>query len=373
MAHIEKRGPGRWRARYRGPDGRERSQTFERKTDAERWLAQVETDKARGQWVDPAAGRITLEEWFDQWMKTVSLRRSTRHLYGGYLGPRLILPTLGRAEVARITTTDVRKWLAALRSSRLSPNTVAKAYRLLSTVMSAAVVDGLVGRSPCTVQGAGTERSPEMRHVSAAEVQELAAAMPERYRAVVLTAAFAGLRWGELAGLRRRRVDLLHRTVVVAEQLSEVNGRLEFGPPKTAASVRTVALPAFLVTELERHLERWSEPGPDGLVFPAPDGGPMRRSNFRRRAWVPALRLVGLEGLRFHDLRHSAGTMTAVAGATTKELMARLGHSSPRAALIYQHATAERDAAIAAALDTLAASPRPEPIADVVEIRDTGS
>jgi integrase len=152
-----------------------------------------------------------------------------------------------------------------------------------------------------------------------------------------------------------------------------VNGRLEFGPPKTAASARTVALPAFLVTELERHLERWSGPGPDGLVFPAPEDGPMRRSNFRRRAWVPALRLVGLEGLRFHDLRHSAGTMTAVAGATTKELMARLGHSSPRAALIYQHATAERDAAIAAALDTLAASPRPEPIADVVEIRDTGS
>jgi integrase len=143
--------------------------------------------------------------------------------------------------------------------------------------------------------------------------------------------------------------------VSVAEQLTEVNGRLDFGPRKTEAGQRTVALPAFLVTELDAHLAQWSEPGPDGLVFPAPEGGPLRRSNFRRRVWTPTVARLGLDGLRFHDLRHSSDTLTAIAGATTRELMARLGHSCPRAALIYQSA-AERDTAVASALDALAAA-----------------
>jgi integrase len=85
----------------------------------------------------------------------------------------------------------------------------------------------------------------------------------------------------------------------------------------------------------------------------------MRRSYFRRRVWLPAIEAAEMPGLRFHDLRHTAGTIAAQTGATTKELMARLGHASPRAALIYQHATEERDEEIAAQLDILAAQPRP--------------
>jgi integrase len=366
MAHVEKRGLGRWRARYRGPDGRERSQTFDGKVDAERWLAQVETDKARGQWVDPAAGRIAFEAWFAEWMATTTdLRPNTRALYE-YLGRRYLLPGFGSKELAKVTAIDIRRWLAGMRGTKLSKNTVAKAYRLLSHVMTTAADEGLIGRSPCVIKGAGTEHLPEMQFATVDQVAEVADAVGPRYRALVLLAAFGGLRWGELGGLRRRRVDLLHRTVTVAEILTEVNGRLDIGPPKTEAGRRTVVLSAFLLDELASHLEQRGAPGPEGLVFPAPEGGPMRRSNFRRRTWEPATRTVGVPGLRFHDLRHSAGTLSAVAGATTKELMARMGHSSPRAALIYQHATAERDGAIADALDrlvagTLAASSRPEP------------
>lgn len=358
MAHVEKRADRKYRARYRGPDGRERSKTFDRKVDAERWLASVETEKARGQWVDPAAGRVTFEAWFDEWLSAASVRPSTRDSYAG-MAKRYLVPVFGAAELAKISTTDVRRWLAGMRSSRLAPATVAKAYRLLAQVMGTAADDGVIGRSPCTIKGAGVERSPEMRFADVDQVHELASTVDERHRALVLTAAFAGLRWGELAGLRRRRVDLLHKTITVAEQLTEVNGRLAFGPPKTEAGKRTVALPAFLVEALDDHLAQWAEPGPDGLVFPATEGGPMRRSNFRRRVWVPALRRVGLDGLRFHDLRHSAGTMAAMTGASTKQLMARFGHATPRAALIYQHATAEQDEAIAAALERLAAYPRP--------------
>jgi integrase len=208
-------------------------------------------------------------------------------------------------------------------------------------------------------QGRGNGAVAEVRAPSPEQVHDLTAAVPGRYQALVSTAGFAGLRWGELAGLRRSRVDLLHRTITVAEQLTEVDGTLAFGLPKTEAGNRTVVVPRFLVEILERHLTEYSDRGPEGLVFPAAEGGPMRRSNFRRRIWEPATRKTGLVGVRFHDLRHTAGTQTAIAGATTKELIARLGHSSPRAALIYQHATAERDARIADALEILAASPRP--------------
>jgi integrase len=269
-----------------------------------------------------------------------------------------LVPSFGQAPLAKITAQDVRSWLASMRATDLSPNTVAKAYRLFARVMGGAVEAGVIGRSPYVVRGASTERSPEMRFATVGQVAELADAVEPRYRALVLTAAYAGLRWGELAGLRRRRVNLLHATITVAEQLrrSTVDSR-SARRRRRPADARWHCPPSSSPSSSST-----SPPGasaPMASCSPAPEGGPMRRSNFRRRAWEPVVRQLDLAGLRFHDLRHSAGTLTAVAGATTKELMARMGHSSPRAALIYQHATAERDAAVAAALDAVAASPRP--------------
>jgi hypothetical protein len=125
------------------------------------------------------------------------------------------------------------------------------------------------------------------------------------------------------------------------------------GPPKTEAGRRTVTLPAVAAVALAEHLAEFAEPGPEGLVFPAPEGGYLRRSNFRRRWWLAATKAAEVEGLRFHDLRHSAATMALAAGANTRELMERLGHTSPAVALRYQHVMAGRDQAIAAALDEL--------------------
>jgi integrase len=135
--------------------------------------------------------------------------------------------------------------------------------------------------------------------------------------------------------------------------VTEVNGRLLPGPPKTEAGRRTVTLPAVAGVALAEHLASFAAPGPEGLVFPAPEGGYLRRSNFRRRWWVPAMRAAGVEGLRFHDLRHSAATLALAAGANTRELMERMGHTSPAVALRYQHVMAGRDQAIAAALEEL--------------------
>jgi integrase len=141
--------------------------------------------------------------------------------------------------------------------------------------------------------------------------------------------------------------------VTVAEQVAEVNGQLLPGPPKTEAGRRTVTLPAVAAVALAEHLANFAEPDPEGLVFPAPQGGYLRRSNFRRRWWVPATKAAGVQGLRVHDLRHSAATLALAAGANTRELMDRMGHTSPTVALRYQHVMAGRDQAIAAALDEL--------------------
>ncbi len=166
------------------------------------------------------------------------------------------------------------------------------------------------------------------------------------------TAAYLGLRWGELAGLRTERVDLLRRQVAVVEQLTEVNGVLSFGPPKTAAGRRSVAVPTFLAGMLGEQLEERAEPV--GLVFPAREGGPMRRGNFRRRAWATATKRAGLVGLRFHDLRHTAVALAIGQGAHPKAIQARMGHSSIVTTLDrYGHLFDGLDEQIAEGLDSV--------------------
>jgi integrase len=352
---VRRLSSGRWQVRFRDLSGvlHTGPHTFTSKADAARYLAMVEADLHRGAWADPKLGRITLTEWSKRWQATTTnLRPTTRDLYA-YLLRRFLLPTFGKAALSSIDVLAVRSWLASLQAQGVSPSTAAKAYRLLSRILGAAVEAGYLLRNPCTVKGAGQERAPEMRFATVAQVAALAEAIDPRYRALVLVAAYGGLRWGELVGLRVRRVDLLHGRVTVAEQVAEVNGRFIIGPPKTEAGRRTVTLPAAAAGSLAEHLTEFAEPGPDGLVFSAPEGGYLRRSNFNRRSWRPATQAAGVEGLRFHDLRHSAATLALAAGANTRELMERMGHTSPAVALRYQHVMAGRDQAIATALDEL--------------------
>jgi Phage integrase family len=168
----------------------------------------------------------------------------------------------------------------------------------------------------------------EMRFLTPAEIARLADAIRPGYRALVLVGAYGGLRIGELAGLRRSRVDLLRGTVEVAEIVTEVGGRLRVGPPKTRASRRTVGLPRAVVEELAAHLA--TPAPPDTFVFTAPKGGPLRVIAFRARIWRPATRNAGLDDLRIHDLRHTAVALWIAAGANPKEVAARAGHTSVR-------------------------------------------
>jgi integrase len=325
---------GRWQARYRDPAGKSHTapETFATKPAATRFLAQVETDLARGQWTDPRSGRVSFAEWAGRWQATTTnLRPNTRALHA-YLLRRLLLPAFADTALADLDLMAVRSWLADLEGGTVSPNTVAKAYRLLARIMDTAVEAGLILRNPCSVKGAATERAAEMRVATVAQVAALAKAIDTRFRALVLVAAYAGLRWGELVGLRVKRVDLLHGRITIAEQATEIDGHFTWGPPKTEAGRRTVTLPAVAAAALAEHLATYSQPGPEGLVFTSTEGGLLRRSNFNRRVWRRATRAAALEGLRFHDLRHTSATLSIAAGASTRELMARMGHSSSAAA-----------------------------------------
>lgn len=343
---------GRFQARYR-VDGvvHTAPRTFETKREADAFLAEARTAVERGSWVDPNAGRVTLRVYATRWLvDRVQLRPRTRELYEGLL--RLhILPALGDLELVQLTPTAIRSWHAALlQAPRPGASTTAKAYRLLRTMLKTAVEDELLARNPCLITGAGIERPDERPVANIEQVYQLADAVDPRFRAMVLFATFTGLRLGELRALRRSNLDLLHASVRVVEQMQEMpDGSLIVGPPKTDAGVRIVAIPKVLIPELETHLGKFSGPGPDGLVFPGTQHQPLRRATLYKD-WNRARREVGLDAFRFHDLRHTGNTLAAAAGASTKELMVRMGHASARAALIYQHAIRERDIAIAGAL-----------------------
>jgi integrase len=354
MASVEKReGPRgvRYVVRYRTPAGESRKERFTTRTAAERRARAVEVDKDRGDFVDPREARVIFKEYATEWLRTKpNLRPRTRETYESQLAH--IMPTFENVQIGKVTPSMVRKWHAEL-STELGPNTVAKCYRLLRSIFKTAVDDELLARNPCKIEGAGVEHATERPAATSEQVWALADAMPDRYRCMVLVAGFAGLRMGELLGLERQHVNPLRRTLRVERQQQELNsGKLILGPPKTAAGVRTLELPAFLMTDLNAHLSRFARSEPTARVFPGEKGGPLRAWTVFKHWDRARARVDGLApGFRWHDLRHTGTTLTAAAGASTRELMHRMGHASPAAALRYQHATVERDVEIARLLD----------------------
>jgi integrase len=216
-------------------------------------------------------------------------------------------------------------------------------------------------RNPCTIRGADREYSPERPVASIAQVFALADAVGPRWRTLILLATFCSLRMGELSALARRDIDLDACTVTVRASASVLPGGRVVGPPKTRAGRRTVTIPAAIRPDVVEHLERFAQPGEDGAVFIGPLGGPLREGNFVTEVWGPARRAVGVPGLHFHDLRHTGNNLAAGTGASLRELMVRMGHGSTRAALRYQHATRDRDTAIARELSALIEQVRPSP------------
>jgi integrase len=360
MAQIIKRttrsGEVRYDVRTR-LNGRVVTRTFRRKRDADAYATTVEADRLRGIAIDPRGGRVLFTDYSRAWLvRRPDLAASTRHDYRLLLDTHLI-PTFGDTPLGHISPSAVRAWWAVLVSRH--PARAAKAYRLMRAILNTAVLDELLVRNPCQVSGAGQEHSPERPTASVAEVEALAQAMPRRLGLVVLLAAFCGLRRGELLALCRQDVDLLHGLVHVERARVHLSdGTVVVKAPKTAAGRRRVSVPPALLPTIEAHLEEFTTSDPEVHLFTGTKGAPLSPRRLAA-AWNEARRSVGRTDLHLHDLRHTGNTWAAATGANTAELMARMGHASPTAALRYQHATEERDRVIAEALSALI---KPAPI-----------
>jgi integrase len=327
MAHVQKlkytsKRTGKettaWQARYTATDGRERTKRFQRKADAEKWLHVNEADIVKGEWIDPTASQLRFAEWAEEWKgTTVDLRPSTRVRDLDYLG-RYILPTFGGRTLGQIEHMAVQAWVSTLTTSGpppwwdttdqprrqarpLAPSTAVKAAQILGKIMATAVRAGKIRSNPCAGIKLPKVEHQEMRFLTPAEVDTLADAIHPRYRALVLVAAYGGLRIGELAGLRRARIDIPRGRVDVAEIVVEVAGVLTYGKPKTHAGRRSVTLPRTVVNALNGHLADFTVADPDAFVFTGPEGGPLRVPIWRQRYWQPAIAAAGVAPLRPHD------------------------------------------------------------------------
>ncbi|TWP51238.1 site-specific integrase [Lentzea tibetensis] len=377
---VRKLPSGRFQARYPGPDGllRTAEETFETQTAADEHLVDIEAEMRRKEWIDPDAGKVSLKEYAERWISERDLEDRTRELYRGYLRNH-VGPHLGEVMLSGLSAPRIRTWRKELLDAKTGASTVAKSYRFLRTVLNTAVDDELIRKNPCRIKGAGQETAAERPHATLEEVFAIAASIQPRYRLLVLLAAFAQLRFGELVALRSSDLTLPKRRRPTTEEIaagadpSELiddgtpllrvdralaqldSGEQKLKGPKSEAGRRTVALPAAILPDLRRHLATsgFTDSEPDGRLFRGPKGATPRRNNFNG-TWKAAVRKAAANpDLHLHDLRHAGATLTAQTGATLKEIMSRIGHSSTRAAMVYQHATSKRDHEIAVALDTL--------------------
>ncbi|WP_402373652.1 tyrosine-type recombinase/integrase [Isoptericola rhizosphaerae] len=328
----------------RGADGRPRSRSFDRKTDARRWEEEQRTALASGEWVDPAAGRVTFGEYADRWLKgRHDLKPTTR---AGYTSTLRLADPLASVPLAKVTHEAVAEWVADLVARDLSASHVRSAHVLVHAVLDGAVRARRLATNPATGVPVPKHHRRRRMYLTESQAGTLAAAVgrwttrkvedgtttvTERARpdtatcdqmhALVLVLAFTGLRFGEAVALRGRHVDLLRRRIRVEEAVTEVGGRQVYGPPKNGEA-RDVPVPGFLVDILQGRIT-----GADDHLFATSAGTPLRAGNVRR-LFDPAATAVGLPGLHLHDLRHTAASLAVSAGANVKAVQAMLGHKS---------------------------------------------
>jgi integrase len=347
----------RWQATFTSPDGERVNapKTFETKLDAAAWLTAQARDVAADRWERPAekVKTQTLGEYAETWLAGRELKPRTRYQYRRLLDD-LVIPHLGKVTLDRLSPTTVRTWHAALAPG--APTWRAQGYSLLRAICTTAVADELIDANPCRVRGAGKVKTKhEPKPATLAELTVIVDAVPARYRAMMLLAAWCGLRFGELTELRRRDVDVTKGKIRVERGVVLVEGERLVGSPKSDAGKRTVSIPPHLLPALEEHLDKHVGRNADALLFPARGGGHMAPSALYK-VFYPAREKAGRPDLRFHDLRHTGATLAAATGATLADLMQRLGHSTPGAAMRYQHAAEDRDQLIADALSGFAAA-----------------
>lgn len=359
---------GNYQARYTGPDSARHTSpvTYTTKMDAEAWLVDERRKISAGIWEPPTRVKpevsevpvvvLTFSAYAQTWLdgrltKGQPLKPRTRHHYAALIATRLE-PEFGELPLDAITAAIVRGWYGSQDAK--SPTMRAHAYALLRTIMGSAMEESLIPANPCGIKGGQhTDAVHQARPATLPELEAIVTNLPDKYGLLVLLAAWCALRYGELAELRRSDVDLECGVIHVRRGVVRMTGEVIVGTPKTRAGVRDVAIPPHLLPAVQSHLTRHARGGRDGLLFPSTSGANLSPHTFYRH-FERACAAAGRPDLRVHDLRHTGAVLAAQTGATIAELMSRLGHSTPQAAMRYQHAAAERDQLIAARLSAIA-------------------
>jgi len=370
FGRIEQRDSGRYRAAFTGPDGRlyRAPSTFDSKDDATAWLAERRAEIQLKVWAPDLVERSvakkampTFEEYATRWLSTRKtrgqpLRPTTRDHYE-YLLESTIYPTFGKTPLDEIAVEDVNDWYETIVPGRESQR--AHAYSLLRTMLGTAASarpKPLISFNPAHIRGAGNVKpAHKTKPATLAQLEVIVQNLPDRYRLMALLAAWCAMRFGELAELRSGDLDLKNNRIQIRRAVVRVRGEMIVGPPKTDAGIRDVAIPPHLIPAVEHHFEAHVGPVPDALVFPASANSKRHmQPSTLYKVYYPAREAAGRKDLRWHDLRHTGAVLAAQTGATLAELMGRLGHTTPGAAMRYQHAAADRDAEIARRLSELA-------------------
>jgi integrase len=347
MASIERRS-GNYRVKFRDPTGRQRSRSFPRKADAQRFAVEMEADLARGQWLDPAGAQLSVQAWSTTFLSLCRrLEPSSQATYERDLR-RFVLPRFGDYRIGFVPVEEIENWLNDEIDEGIAPSSVHRHYRTLRRMFQVAIEKEKIVANPCDRVTPPRVPRKEMVFLDWDQVIELATAHSDRFQALVLFAVETGMRWSELVGLRRSRLDLTARRVRVTEQLIRLEaGEWRRKTPKTDAGTRSISLSPEVAELMRGHLRDFAADGPDSLVFSTNRGTPLIASSFLTNHFGPARREAGL-GCRFHDLRHTSVALAIAGGAHPKAIQSRMGHSSITVTLDrYGHLFPELDEAIA--------------------------
>ncbi|WP_031026100.1 tyrosine-type recombinase/integrase [Streptomyces albus] len=356
----------RYRARYVGPDGTEKSKSFpdRQKRRAEAWLSQTEADMLRGQYVDPKSARVTFQQYAEPWIAAQTTDLTTRVAVETRL--RLhAFPRLGTRPLGSFRPVHMREFVRELERDPMAQTYARTIYANVRAVLSAAVDDGYLARNPCAARSVRPPAVDVSRVTpwALSEVRSVREALPGRYRAMVDVGSGCGLRQGEIFGLAVDAVDPDGGTLHVVAQIKLVRGVAVFAPPK-GNKERDVPLPTSVAVALKQHSEDFAPVDvtlpwkrPDGpkvtrrLIFSNTSGGIVWRSNFNTYDWKPALAAAGViptpaKGQPYvsarehgmHALRHFYASVLLDAGESIKAVSEYLGHSDPAMTLrVYAH------------------------------------
>jgi integrase len=360
---LRRRASGRWEASYIGPDLQRHSAptTYSGKMDGEMWLAQERRSIERGEWTAPASRAAakqsrsqSLGEYATTWLVNRSLKPRTRQGYQELLdGP---LSKLHKLPLTLVTGETVRAWHHGLGTA--TPTKNAHSYSLLHAILATALTDGLIPVNPASIRSAMNVNAKRQAVIlTPDEIAKVALALPDRLWALVLISARCGLRWGEAVELRRRDFNPACDEITVGRAFTHRAGQCSIDTPKSGKG-REVIVPPHIVQDVRDHLALYVADSRNAQLFPAKTSCHYSDRLFRK-AFAEALKAVGItKVVRIHDLRHFSGTQAARVGNLV-ETMQRLGHSTQKASLKYQHVVDGRGREVADALSALAEVPAP--------------